>query len=303
MAAVSRHDEGRHPPGPERLWEEAWYFDFAAPDGSSGGYVRLGLLPRLGVAWYWASLVRRDEPVLAVRHHEVDLPRGEALEIRADGLWSAAHCETAHEHWSVGLEAFAVAFDDPTEAYRGERGEIVALGLDLEWEAAGPAHGWRESRRYEQACEVHGEILVGPDRFDFDGWGHRHHGWGRSEWWEVGWCWVAGRLADGRSFVGWRDAGVVTGGGTDGRVVAFRSALELGDHGLPVSATMTLGDLELSVVPLEHAPVRVDAPDGRHSRLARALCRFSVEGDAFGVGWTEWNQPLSRGAGAARRTG
>jgi hypothetical protein len=29
-------DEGRHEPGAEPLWNESWYFDFAAEDGSIG---------------------------------------------------------------------------------------------------------------------------------------------------------------------------------------------------------------------------------------------------------------------------
>ena len=29
---------GRHQPGPEPRWNESWYFDWAQPDGSLGGY-------------------------------------------------------------------------------------------------------------------------------------------------------------------------------------------------------------------------------------------------------------------------
>src|SRR5687767_9251958 len=131
-------DEGRHEPGPEELWNESWYFDFASEDGSIGGYVRLGLYPNLdgGVAWYWAYLVRDGEPLLAVKHHEAAIPSGRVLEVREEGLWSALHCETPHDHWTIGLEAFAVALEDPGEAYADDlRGDKVALGFDLEWEA------------------------------------------------------------------------------------------------------------------------------------------------------------------------
>ena len=47
-------DERAHAPGEERLWGESWYFDFTDREGTLGGYVRLGLYPNLGVAWYWA---------------------------------------------------------------------------------------------------------------------------------------------------------------------------------------------------------------------------------------------------------
>src|SRR5688572_30032002 len=95
MATVQ--DEGRHEPGPDQLWNESWYFDFAAPDGSVGGYVRLGLYPALGVAWYWGYLVRQGEQLLVVRHHEAALPRAGTLEVREEGLWSQLHCETPHD--------------------------------------------------------------------------------------------------------------------------------------------------------------------------------------------------------------
>ncbi|MDP9441800.1 MAG: hypothetical protein M3P34_06425 [Actinomycetota bacterium] len=124
--AAMDHAERRHPPGPHPLWEESWYFDFAAPD--MGGFVRLGLLPNLGVSWYWGYLVRWAEPLLVARHHAAALPRGSVLELREDGLWAALYCETPHEHWTAGLEAFAVALDDPDDAFRGERGDRVPRG-------------------------------------------------------------------------------------------------------------------------------------------------------------------------------
>ncbi|MGP4022423.1 DUF7064 domain-containing protein [Actinomadura sp. 3N407] len=55
-------DEDLHDPGPEPLWNESYYFDFAAPDGSVAGYMRLGLYPNWDRAWYWAALVRPGRP-------------------------------------------------------------------------------------------------------------------------------------------------------------------------------------------------------------------------------------------------
>src|SRR3954468_22191598 len=117
---------------------EAWWFDFAAPDGSIGGFVRLALLPAAGTAWYWAALVGDDRTYLLVRDDEVPSPRRGALEVRAEGLWSALECEQPFDHWTIGLEAFAVALDDPEDAWHGERGAVVGLGFDLEWEATDP---------------------------------------------------------------------------------------------------------------------------------------------------------------------
>ena len=68
-------DERAHEAGEERLWGESWYFDFTDRAGTLGGYVRLGLYPNLGVAWYWACLVGEGRPLVTVIDHEVALPK------------------------------------------------------------------------------------------------------------------------------------------------------------------------------------------------------------------------------------
>jgi hypothetical protein len=291
-------DEGRHQRGPEALWGESWYLDFAAPDASLGGYVRLGLYPNLATAWFWAYLVGDDRPLIAVRDHEVGLPRGAQLEVRSEGLWSALTCETALDHWSVGLEAFAVALDSPIDAYRGERGDRVGLGFDLEWEATSPAFGYRGVNRYEQSCRVHGEVLVGDERLTFDGTGQRDHSWGVGDWWSFPWSWTAGALSDGSTFhgvqAGWPEATFETGylaaGDEVTEVDKVTVATVFGEEGLPVSATTTAGELTLSVTPAALAPVLLESPDGRVAKLPRALCQYRTPDGRTGVGWTEWLQ-------------
>ena len=141
--------------------------------------------PNGGTAWYWAALIGNARRYLLVRDEEVPLPRPGRLDVRTDGLWSALECETPLDHWTVGLEAFAVALDDPFDAWGDERGDVVGLGFDLEWEAleeARPAaDAINNGAGYRQACRVSGEILVGPDeRFVIDGQGARAHRWGRA---------------------------------------------------------------------------------------------------------------------------
>lgn len=292
--------EGRHPAGDEPLWNESWYFDFTDAAGELGGYVRFGVYPNLGVTWYWAYFVREGQPLLAVRDHEAPLPKGEVLEIRTDGLWSAVTCETPHDHWSIGLEAFAVALDDPADALSHERGDRVALGFDLEWEAAGPAYDYPGVSRYEVPCEVHGEILVGDESINFAGPGQRDHSWGVRDWWTFPWCWTAGRLEDGTRFhasaprienVRYEPGYVMPAGGTIEPQFAFAWDVEVGEGGLPASSSMELGPLSLTCTPVLHAPVLMPAPDGRAGRLPRALCHFTEADGRTGVGWTEWNQP------------
>lgn len=314
--ALPASDERRHEPGGEQLWGESWYFDFAAADGALGGYVRLGLYPNLGVAWYWACLVGDDVGLLTVKHHEARLPKGDVLEVREDGVWSAIHCETAHDHWSVGLEAFAVALDDPVDAYAHAdgRGQHVPLGFDLEWEAVAAPYAYPGVTRYEQSCRVTGEIAVGAERLPFDGSGQRDHSWGVSDWWHFGWLWTSGALDDGTRFhaahIALPGAGAGAGAYTPGYTVRAEgdapvpitsftvdTDVEAARHDLPVETRMDVDGLALVCTPLPHgyAPVRLDAPDGsgRIGRFPRALCRFATADGSgrSGVGWTEWNQP------------
>ena len=77
--------------------------------------------------------------------------------VRAEGLWAELVCETPDEHWSFGLEAFGVRFDDEAEAATSDRGERVAVGFDLEWETPD---------------RVFGELLLGRRRIEVDGRGY-----------------------------------------------------------------------------------------------------------------------------------
>ncbi len=272
---VDRADERRHDPGTAAGWEESYSFDFAATDGSVGGYVRLGVRPGDRRAWYWAALVERGSPSVLVRDHEVDLPPGRSLEIRASGLWADMTCETPLEHWTIGLEAFGVALDDPAEAFGAERGDPRALGFDLEWEATAAADpAWAPTPGYAQPCAVHGEVLVGSRRIDLAGVGWRSHEWGVRDWWPSGpSTWVTGHLDDGTPFAGEAHDAVV------------------GGDGLARAAALTIGDLKVSADPLAHAPVAITGPDGRVTRLDRALCRYETDDGRCGAGWSDWLRP------------
>ncbi len=112
------------------------------------GTVRLEV-PEDGLATYEAVFTGPEigPGFLVVRDLEVPPPRRlTVIELRGDGLWTEFTCETAHEHWSFGLEAFGLRVDDPNE----EIGERIAVGYDLEWEIPD---------------QVHGELLVGRSTF------------------------------------------------------------------------------------------------------------------------------------------
>jgi hypothetical protein len=245
-------DEHPRPPGPDPWWADAWEIDFVADEGPVGGFVRLALLPNQGVAWWWTGLL--TPRLVAVRDHEVPLPRS-GLEVRADGLWGELVCETPLEHWSLGLEAFGIGYDDPADAWGDEWGDRLPVGLDLEWEAtaepgalppAGPSPD-PGGLGYCQPGRVHGEILVGPDRIPITGTGFRSRASGVLDWWSP----------------------------TPHDRLAWVTAEGTGHSDPGTTAARVLGD----------APLLVTAPGRPPIRLARALCR--VDGPDAGAGWAE----------------
>lgn len=299
IPAVSPSDEGRHEPGQEQFWGESWYFDFFAPDGSIGGWVRIGLYPNLGVTWYHAFLVGPDRQTVAVADYETPLPKGGGLELRTHGLWADHICETPLEHFTVVNEAHGLGVDDPADLYEATpRGDQVPVAFDLEWETVGQPYHYIATTRYEIPCTVHGTIDVGQERIELDGFGQRDHSWGVRDWWQFGWLWTAGRLGDNTRFHGSdiRVPQLDIGFGyqqRDGEMVttnAVNADEDLGPHGFPTRANVAIGDLALGIEPIAFAPALLTW-EGRVSRFPRAMCRFTAADGRDGLGWTEWNQP------------
>ena len=311
---VDPADETTHPAGPEPYWNESYYFDFTADDGSLGGYVRIGRYPNLGpsgqgVIWYWACVVGPDRPLVTVIDHTVGFGRTySSLEVRSDGLWADHNVEEPLARFSLGLEAFGVALDDPADTYHGLRGERTPLGFDLEWETDGIPFRWPQGLdRYEIPCRVHGEILVGDERIEFEGPGQRDHSWGVRDWWDKGWCWTAWRMEDGTRYhavtllpsegfaIGY--AQTASGGAPGGTPVELVSAFDarpvLGGDDIPTSAELEVEGLGFHVEPLAWSPVLLEAPDGRQARFPRAMARFTAADGRAGIGWIEFNQPPS----------
>lgn len=159
-----------------RLWAESWYGDFAAPDGSLGGYVQLTLWPNLGRSWFWSALVGPDRQPVYLVETDAPLPRPSTLELRAPGLWTELIEQIPGEHFTVDLEAFAVALDDPEELFGRGWGERIPYGLELEWESSPGSPD-----------VVHGLVLVGDESIELDGHGRRFDWKGLPAWWDREW--------------------------------------------------------------------------------------------------------------------
>jgi hypothetical protein len=136
--------------------DATWGVDFARDDGTAGF---LRLLRFGNRCWCWAYLVGPSIGLVVVRDPDVAPPRRtEILDVRSEGLWMELVCETPDEHWTYGVEAFAVRLDDPDDALRGEIGERLPMGVDLEWETDGSG----------ATGTVHGELLIRDARIELE---------------------------------------------------------------------------------------------------------------------------------------
>ncbi len=123
------------------------------------------------VAIWWPSV---GDPVVLAERGVVD--NGRSWEIRHDGLWAEQVCEVPFEHWSYGLEAFALELDDPEALLGAGLGHRVAFGFELDF-VAGDDLVSAESSDI-QIGEVSGVVLLGVDQLEIEGWpAHRVHWW------------------------------------------------------------------------------------------------------------------------------
>lgn len=308
LPAPTPADERHHQHDDDPLWSESYYFDFFDRSGEVGGYVRIGKYPNLGAIWYWACVVGPDRRLVTVIDHTVPIPDTPgALEIRHDGLWADHNVETPFDHFSLGLEAFGLTLDDPADVYTGAFGAKTPVAFDLEWERDGEVFRYPDLLpRYEIPCRVHGEILVGHETIELDGYGQRDHSWGQRDWWATGWCWTAFRMDDGARFhavttkpsngfaIGYdQEPGMAAPGFA--LVTAFDADEVLGAAGIPISAQLTINERRFEVEPLAWSPILCVHPDGREARFPRAMARFTErdgpQDGRPGMGWIEFNQP------------
>ncbi len=294
-------DEELHVPGPELLWNESYYFDFATPDGSAGGYVRLGLYPNWDRAWYWACVVRPGQPAVLVADNAAPLPRSGSTDLRTGSCTAMQQISQPLQSALIRLDATAAVLADPAAAYQpGAAAEQVRLALDLAWTTVGGVYPYKDLPRYEIPCRVTGTIRVGAEELSISGWGERDHSWGERDWWQVSWLWSSGRLNDGTAFHGMQanlgfpfpwPSFAVTPAGELSHLDGFAAQTAFGLDGFPSQSRLELTGAPMLAVPLAFAPVAMTAPDGQVSHFPRAMCRFTADDGRTGYGWTEWNQP------------
>lgn len=151
------------------LTPELYVFELWSPTLTQAVALRVELWTDPGSrhAWYAAHLFRPGEALVTLTERA---PRRSGFELRASGLWADHNIEIPFEHWSLGLEAFALAVDHPAE----DRGLRVPFGFELDWEMS-PTRRQVTAGGYEQPALVRGEVFVGSDRYEIDTDGWRSH--------------------------------------------------------------------------------------------------------------------------------
>lgn len=272
---------------------EAWWFDAVSDDAALAVAVCVGRRAGTGRGWYWAVVAGPDRTTVSVVDHDLELSAsGPPLELRAPGLWADHNASAPGGHWSVAAEAFGVALDNPWDAWGRGFGDPTPVGLDLEWDPVTPpvvldgdldagAGAW------SVGCEVHGEVLVGPERLEFAGRGSRGRWWG-----DRGWP-AAGELErSGWTTEGWaHDVDQATSpaaGPTDHRGTTVEAWFERF-----VAPSVGVG------LPVAWAPV-LDGwrPDGVPDRLALAVVAEPGDGGGW-RGWVRWRPGSGAGPGGS----
>ncbi len=307
----SAGDESRHPPGPEELWNESWYFDAISDDGTIGLYTRLGLYPNLGVSWLTAFVCGPGRDTVAAVDFAAPLPSGEGLAVRSDRVAIDHRCEVPLERFAVALAGVGESHADSAAFLRGEAGEVIDVAFDLTWETIGDPYAYRVTTRYEIPCGVRGRVTVGGETFELSGLGQRDHSWGTRDWWSAEWMWSAGHLEDGTHLHGveFRIPGAPPIGvgylqppeAALEELDVVRAAESVGADGLITAAEIVYGDLAVTVEPLAFGPLRLEGSDGRVSQFPRAMCRIRSADGRTGLAWVEWNRNRSADPTAATR--
>ena len=292
-------DEFAHPAGAEPMWNESWYCDFVDPRQRVGGYVRLGLTPNEGVAWFTALLCGPDQPTTAVLDYAA--PLGDPYTLNTNAFDFAHAVVSPLQRYRLVLRACGEAHDDPAALLRAEHGRGVDVSMDLEWVTVGTPYQYRLTPRYEIPCAVTGSISVDGRRMRFEAVpGQRDHSWGVRDWWGMDWVWSALHLDDGTHLHGVDirlpgappiGVGYVQSPGaalTELQAVTARASFA--DNGLPVTTSITFDQLEAVADIRGHAPLRLAAPDGRVAWFARAWASITTSDNREGVGWIEWNR-------------
>ena len=268
------------------------------------------------------SCAGRTGPTVAVVDHEVPLPEAAvAGDPQRTACGPSTSARTRSSAGSSPTRRQGVAVDDPAELYRpgGGRGDLVPMGLDLEWETDGEPYHYgarRPATRSPASCTARccsatsassSTASASATTPGASATGGSSAGCGRRGGSTTApastaptsaspTCVSASATCSRRTAASWPAAWPdATGGGVVRRGGARRRGLPDGGDGDDRRARAHDAAARLR-------PGAARRPRGPGRPLPRAMCRFATPDGRTGLGWTEWNQPGAEMTELRRRT-
>ncbi len=172
--------EHRHKPGdPTLAWQEVHRVQ--ATDGRRSIFMQIGLFANPGnhssiTAGLHLVVGGLQKYPLVLCDNTLPVP-AERWEFRSSGVWCEFVCEQPMQHWSYGLEAFALGLDDRRALLGKGYGHRIPLGWELDFLATAEADVGQNS--YHQAGTVEGVVLDDAGQHDVEQMvATRQHWWG-----------------------------------------------------------------------------------------------------------------------------
>lgn len=171
---VEPKDDRLHAPGPEKEWNESYYFSFYDPKQKIGMGSRIGLLVNKKQANIWFFIVQGRDVVY--NGTNLDLPLSD-LKSDIDNLKVGNLCYQCTEP----LRTFRLVYDRDD------------FGMDVIWRGFMPVFDYNISgigvgvkrvaaSHTEQVGEVSGTVTIKGKRITVQGYGSRDHSYGERSW-------------------------------------------------------------------------------------------------------------------------
>ena len=148
--------------------------DVSWSDSILTGLLHVEFEPVAGVTTAVVVVAAAGEDPVAVVSTDLPVP-AHGMQMRGPGIWLELICEEPLDHWTVGLEAFGVTVDDGEEISVDTRGDLTPIGLDLDLDTVEPGPV-EVGDGLSVPLRVHGEVLLGSERYDIDCSGRRSRG-------------------------------------------------------------------------------------------------------------------------------
>jgi len=198
---LSDDDHHRYDPA-DVSWNESWFWDWFAPDGSHAGHCRIGHMPNQQRVWLWLYLfdstgvpggewVCIEQPWLD--HNWLEVP---ALAYDRIGL------RFRHEPL-LPMASGRLTVHGPARIVTGPRASMVTtVDVEVAWAATGGPHSpgqgnvrghtseGFDASRMEQPFDATVRQAIGPHQVTYTARGERDHSWG-PRFWNMDWTFLA----------------------------------------------------------------------------------------------------------------